>query len=127
MGIENSLHALIFWSVIWQCIVFLIRVQNRETPNFWGLTVVLILNVWTRLDSALLSAVLFIFCVGILVYTYRHEVGLFLHRHSRAIIGSSLLAGLGLIVQLIAFRLMGDSFLPVSALVKTSGAGQGSD
>jgi hypothetical protein len=37
------------------------------------------------------------------------------------------LAGFGLIAQLTAFRLMGDSFLPVSALVKTSGAGQGSD
>jgi hypothetical protein len=64
--------------------------------------------------------------VGTLVYTYRHNVGLFLQRHSKAIIGSSLLAGLGLIAQLIAFRLMGDSFLQVSALVKTSGAGSSS-
>jgi hypothetical protein len=35
------------------------------------------------------------------------------------------LAGVGLIIQLMAFRLMGDSLLPVSALVKTSGAGRG--
>jgi hypothetical protein len=127
MGMENSLHALVFWCVIWQSVVFLIRVQNKDKPNFWGLTVVLILIVWTRLDSALLSAGLFTFCLGMLAYTYRHNLRLFLQRHSKAIVGSSFLAGFGLVSQLIAFRLMGDSFLPVSALVKTSGAGRGSD
>jgi hypothetical protein len=50
MGMENSLHALVFWCAIWQSVVFLIRVQNKEKPHFWGLTVVLILLVWTRLD-----------------------------------------------------------------------------
>jgi hypothetical protein len=33
------------------------------------------------------------------------------------------LAGFGLIAQLTAFKVMGDSFLPVSAIVKTSGTG----
>ena len=125
MGMENSLHALVFWSVIWQSTEFLIRVQNKDKPNFWGLTVVLILNAWTRLDSALISAVLFTSFMGMLAYTNRHNVRLFLQRYSKAIAGSSFLAGFGLIVQLTAFRLMGDSFLPVSALIKTSGAGQG--
>ena len=126
MGMENSLHALVFWCVIWQSFEFLIRVQNNNKPNFWGLTVVLILNAWTRLDSALISAVLFMFCVGMLAYTQRRNLRLFLQRHSKAIAGSSLLAGFGLVLQLTAFRLMGDSFLPVSALVKTSGADRGS-
>ena len=126
MGMENSLHALVFWCVIWQSVEFLIRVQNNNKPNFWGLTVVLILNAWTRLDSALISAVLFMFCVGMLAYTHRHNLRLFLQRHSKALAGSSFLAGFGLVLQLTAFRLMGDSFLPVSALVKTSGAGRGS-
>ena len=127
MGMENSLHALVFWCVIWQSTVFLIRVQNRDKPNFWGLTVVLILNAWTRLDSALLSTVLFTFCVGMLAYTYRHNLRLFFQSHSKAITGSSFLAGFGLIAQLTAFRLMGDSLLPVSALIKTSDAVQGSN
>ena len=127
MGMENSLHALVFWCVIWQSVEFLIRIQNKDKPNFWGWTVVLILLVWTRLDSALISVVLFTFCVGMLAYSYRHNLRLFLGRHSRAIAGSSCLAGFGLIAQLTAFRLMGNSFLPVSALVKTSAAGRGSD
>jgi hypothetical protein len=124
---ENSLHALVFWCVIWQSAEFLIRVQKNAKPNFLGLTVVLILVVWTRLDSALISAILFAFCIGTLAYSYRHKVGLLLERHGKAIAGSIFLAALGLTVQLTAFRLMGGSFLPVSALVKTSGAGRGSD
>lgn len=125
MGMENSLHALVFWCVIWQTAVFLIRVKRRDKPNFLGLTFVLILNAWTRLDSALLSAILYSFCMVMLAYTYRYDLRLFLQRHIKAIAGSSFLAGLGLVAQLTAFRLMGDSFLPVSALVKTSAAGRG--
>jgi hypothetical protein len=113
--------------VIWQSVEFLIRVQKKEKPNFWGLTIVLILNAWARLDSALLSAVVFSFCVGMLAYSYRHNFESFLQEHGKAIAGSSLLASLGLLVQLGAFQLMGDSFLPVSALVKTSSVNQGAD
>ena len=127
MGMENSLHAFVYWCVIWQSVEFLIRVQNRDKPNFLGLTIVLILNAWTRLDSALLSAILFVFCVGMLANTYRPNLRLFLQKHTKAIVGSGLLAAFGLLVQLAAFRFMGDSFLPVSALVKTSGAGRGLD
>ena len=34
MGMENSLHALVFWCVIWQSVEFLIQVQNKNRPNF---------------------------------------------------------------------------------------------
>lgn len=127
IGMENSLHALIFWCVLWQSAEFLIRVQNQEKPNFRGLTIVLILNAWTRLDSALLSAIIFTFCVGMLASTYRGTLRLFFQRHGRIILTSSILAALGLLVQVASFQLMGDSFLPVSALVKTSAAGRGLD
>jgi hypothetical protein len=125
MGMENSLHALVFWCVIWQSIVFLIRTQKKETPNFWGLTIVLILNAWTRLDSALLSAIVYLFCVAMLASGYRHNIRAFWQNHAKVIVGSTLLAGVGLLTQLSAFRLMGGSFLPVSAMVKTDGAVRG--
>ncbi len=125
MGMENSLHALVFWCVIWQCTVFLIRVNKREQPNFWGLTAILIVNAWTRLDSALLSAILYAFCSGTLAYTYRHNLSIFWQRYYKLIAGTALLASFGLAIQLFAFRFMGDSFLPVSALVKTSSAARG--
>ena len=112
--------------MIWQSVEFLIRVQNKDKPNFWGLTIVLILLVWTRLDSGLISALLFTFCMGMLAYTYRNNLRLFWQRYSKAIIGASFLAVLGLFAQFTAFRVMGGSLLPVSALVKMSGAGRGS-
>ncbi len=125
MGMENSLHALVFWSVIWQSTLFLLRVQRRDKPNWWGLTVVLILNAWTRLDSALFSALLYTFCIGTLAYSYRDQIRLFFKQYGKAIGGTFLLAGGGLLVQFTAFQLMGGFFLPVSALVKTSGAIRG--
>jgi hypothetical protein len=127
MGMENSLHALVFWFVIWQSVEFLIRVQNKDKPNFLGLTIVLILLVWTRLDSGLISVILFSFCMGMLAYSYRHNIRLFWQRYSKVIVGASVLAILGLFAQFTAFRVMGGSLLPVSAMVKISGAGQGSD
>lgn len=125
MGMENSLHAWVFWGVIWQSLLFLVRVQDRARPNIWGLTVALILNAWTRFDSALLSAIVYVFCLGTLAHAYWPNWRLFLQSHKIAIAGSSLLAASALIAQLTAFWLMGESFLPVSALVKTSGAGRG--
>jgi len=122
MGMENSLHAMVIWCLLWQGTAFVIRVWQGRTPSFWGLTVALILNVWTRLDSALLSAVVFGFCIAALAYSYRHDIRLFLRRHTQDVARSALVAGGGLILQLVAFRLMGDSVLPVSAIVKTSGA-----
>jgi hypothetical protein len=122
MGMENSLHALVLWGVIYQGTAFLIRVQNRENPNFLGLTIALILNAWTRLDSAVLSVVLYTFCLAMLAYTYRNNFRLFLEKHLKSIAVSSLLAGFGLVAQLSAFWFMANSFLPVSALVKTTGA-----
>lgn len=127
MGMENSLHAFLFWCVIWQCIDFLIRVQKKDRPNFWGLTVVLILTVWTRLDSGLLAAILYSFCIGTLTFAHRQKLRVFWQEYSRSIVGTCFLAGFGFIAQLSAFRLIGDSFLPVSALVKTSSTGRGAD
>jgi len=60
-----------------------------------------------------------------LAFSYRNNFRLFLQKHFKAIAGSSLFAGFGLFAQLSAFWLMGDSFLPVSALVKTNGASRG--
>jgi hypothetical protein len=125
IGMENSLHALVYWAVIWQALEFLLRAQRGQRPNIMALTAVLILNAWTRLDSALMSALVYAFCVGVLARANRFDLRAWVRRDGRAILGTSLLAGLALLAQLGAFQWMGDSFLPVSALVKTSGAGRG--
>jgi hypothetical protein len=122
MGMENSLHAMVVWCLIWQGTGFVIQVRQERIPKFWGLTVALILNVWTRLDSALLTAIVFGFSMAALAYSYRHDIRLFFRRHSQVVALSGVVVSAGLITQMIAFRLIGDSFLPISAIVKTSGA-----
>jgi hypothetical protein len=125
MGMENSLHAVVFWGVIWQAVTFFIRVETGRKPNLWGLTVFLILNVWTRLDGALLSTVVYTFCLARLAYSQRDRFKDWLAGYARPILGTVVLAGGALAIQLAAFRLMGGTLLPVSALVKTSGAARG--
>jgi hypothetical protein len=60
-----------------------------------------------------------------LAFSYRNNFRLFLQNHLKAIAFTGLSAGFGLITQLGAFWLMGGSFLPVSALVKTNGVSRG--
>jgi len=123
-GLENSLHAFVFWCVIWQVLIFLRQVQIKDTPNFIGLTIVLVLNAWVRLDSAVFSAVLFVCCITILGQNY-HNIRLFLQKNAKLIAISILLASFGLVIQLGTFWFMGGSLLPVSAVVKSSGASWG--
>lgn len=73
MGMENSLHAFIFWCVLWQCLTFLLRVRQQLKPNFLVLTVALILNAWARLDSALISGILYVFCLWVLARAHRFD------------------------------------------------------
>lgn len=118
-AMENSLHALIFWCVLWQVVVFFMRLRKGEPPNLWGLTLVLILNAWTRLDSALFSVVLYGYC-RFAWYRVYGEWQSFWYNHAKSISMSALVAGGAFAIQLLTFRWMGGSYLPVSALIKTS-------
>lgn len=120
-GMENSLHALLFWCAIWQVTVFLVTVREGRKPHLWIVTSVLIANCWVRLDSILVSALLFFYCIVMLANNVQH-IRLFLRQHVRLLSSSCLLAIAGLGAQLICFFMIGGSFLPVSALIKMSDA-----
>lgn len=122
VAMENSIHALVFWCVIWQVIVFLKRVHAGKHPNFIGLTAVLVLNAWSRLDSGLISAILFLVCVGVLYHASadrRH----FLCSYGRPIILSAAVAAVGAMIMFTSFHAMAGSYMPVSGLVKSAQAG----
>ena len=125
-GMENSLHALVFWCVIWQTIVFLKRVQKRETPNWMGLTVVLVLNAWSRIDSGFLSAIFFGFC---LVWLYYKSLNIraLIHKHGRSILMSVSVAILGALILPVSYYAMAKTFLPISSLVKSAPTGPDSN
>ena len=127
-GMENSLHALIFWCVLWQFVRFVHRagtqIKQGEEPNLWGLTFVLLLNGWARLDSALFSAIFYGYAIALWFWRAKEGSSFFV-RHHRMLAGTSLFAGVGFAAQMISFYIMGGSFLPVSALVKSTGVTRG--
>jgi len=102
-GMEASLHGFVFWLVIWRLVVF---ERSRGSRELWVLTLVLVLNAWVRLDSAVFSAVVFVYAL----WGFRAR--------RRAIFVAVAIAFLGAAIQLVAFRAMGGSFLPVSAQIK---------
>ncbi len=116
-GMDNSLHALVFWCLVWQVTLFFLQLIDKKKPNLWGLTTVLIFNAWVRLDSGFLSAIFYIFCIGILFYSTQN-LKTFLENYAKTVVFSMLFIIVGLIIQLTLFRLMDDSYFPVSALVK---------
>jgi hypothetical protein len=120
-GMESSLHAFVFWCMVWQAAVFLVRVQRNERPNLLALTTVLVLNAWARIDAGLFSVVLYGFCVARALRSRNLRLSVW---QDAGYVGLSvLLATLGLVIQLLAFWSMGESWLPVSALVKSSRQG----
>ncbi len=118
-GMENALHALIF------CISLLVflRFTNSSligrAPSPMPLAVFLVLNAWCRLDAAVYSIVMFL-AAGVVAWLagrrfnrpFRSIVLPFVIAGCVAAIGAGWLLGL--------FRLMGGSWLPVSALVKSA-------
>ena len=108
-GLENSLHALIFWLAVLQTLAF-VRETNKQKKKtrLILLTVSLVLNVWARLDSAIFSVILYVYCL----HTLDKQENL------DYIVLSGLLALSGLIIQLTVFYQLGGSWLPVSGLVK---------
>lgn len=123
-GMDNTLHALICWLMVWQLAVFFRHLQDSPDASLVPLTAVLIANVWTRLDSALVSATVFLCCVGAKVASMRGS-DLTTSRRIRSVLLPSVLAAAAGIVQLGAFWWMAGSLLPVSALVKARPGGLG--
>jgi hypothetical protein len=117
MGMENTLHALLFWCAIWQTTAFLLRVWRRQALNLFGLAVVLVLNIWTRLDSVLFCMLLVLVCAVALFIEYGAGRQA-LHITARLLASFILLLGLGVGLQLLAFQIMGGSLLPISMIIK---------
>lgn len=117
-GMDNTLHAFICWVMVWQLAAFFQRLQLSADTSLVPLTTVLILNVWTRLDSALVSAAVFVCCAAAKAIRMR-EAGLPTPDRLRSVLLPAALAAVGGAVQLGMFWWMGGSVLPVSALVKS--------
>jgi hypothetical protein len=116
-GMDNTLHAFIIWLMVWQLGVFFGRLQGSPDASLVPLAAVLIANVWTRLDSALVSATVFLCCVAAKIVRMR-GADLTISGRLRSVFLPGALAGVAGVAQLGVFWWMGGSLLPVSALVK---------
>jgi hypothetical protein len=124
MGLENSIHALVFWFMLWQAAVFILRTERGERPNHLMLGLLLVLNVWIRIDAIVYSAAVY---AGCLLATARSAGGLkALWRKEKGMLaGSALLGALALAPIPFAYYKMGGTMIPISALVKTTAENQG--
>jgi hypothetical protein len=123
-GMDNTLHVFICWLMVWQIAAFFHRLQHTPDASLVPLTAVLIANVWTRLDSALVSATVFLFCVLAKTLRMRGSEMTTSERLRSVLLPGGLAAAAGA-AQLSVFWWMGGSLLPVSALVKSRAGGQG--
>ncbi len=118
-GMENAVHALVFCISLLVFLKFSNSSLEGRAPSPMPLAVVLVLNAWCRLDAAVYSIVLFLAAAVVAWLAgrqfnrpFRSLVSPFLIAGCVAAIGAGWLLGL--------FRLMGGSWLPVSALVKSA-------
>lgn len=116
-GMENSLHASLFWLLLLGIIDLIDEVQDEERSNrrFAFITLISVLIVWTRLDSVIYVAPLYIYAGWYWLrnsnYSVRRNVPLIAALLSSVVLSSGLM--------LFVYYRMGGSVVPVSGLVKS--------
>jgi hypothetical protein len=122
LALENSLHAFVFWCVVWLMAEFFDRLKRGQRVSMLPLTIALVLNVWTRLDAGVFSVVVYVVC-AVALARGRTGGGRVRRVDARQLRASMLVGGLGAAVAMAAFYMMGGSVIPVSALIKLSSQG----
>lgn len=117
MGMENSLHALVFWFVLRHVARCMVAAERGEQVGLVWLTLLLVVSIWTRIDTALFAIVLCAVGVGWLAYHARTS-SLFIQRYGASLVRAGGVVLAGALIQMGAFWLMGGSVLPVSTLIK---------
>ncbi len=121
LGLENSLHAFILWCVVWQYASFFVTLHRGKKPNLIILTALLVLNAATRLDAAALSSIFYVFALSMVIR--KHSMRKLPRGYYEQVWISLLVALAGVVTVFGVYNSMGGSFIPVSALIKTSLSG----
>ncbi|MEM4204624.1 MAG: hypothetical protein QXS54_11195 [Candidatus Methanomethylicaceae archaeon] len=109
-GMENSLHALIVWLLLASSMSLFSTQHEREfNARYILFTILLVLNVWARVDAVILSACFFV----VILWLKRSQLKM------RTLLTSLVIALLGSVVLFAGFYFMGGSFLPVSGMIKS--------
>ncbi|HEV8376185.1 MAG TPA: hypothetical protein VGR38_08155 [Candidatus Polarisedimenticolia bacterium] len=108
-GMENSLHSLVAWALIASGVSIGQSEQGARARNWVGFSLLLVLNVWCRVDAAILSILLY----GVVLSRERRWVS------RRILLATTGIAAAGGVVLFGGFYAMGRSWMPVSALIKS--------
>jgi hypothetical protein len=126
VGMESTLHIAMLWGVLAAGLT-LLRAAGESSAfpgrQFLVFTLWLVLVTWTRLDSAVFTVALFLYALAMLgPRRFLHEPGA-----KKWLAASLTIAGVGAAMQIAFFLGAGGTVLPVSALVKATDIGPGSD
>ncbi|WP_207479645.1 hypothetical protein [Arenibaculum pallidiluteum] len=114
-GMEASLHLLILACLAATLLQAMQRARRSAMTgrDFGAVTFLLALSVWTRIDTAIFAAPLYL----VLIWIYAGGTRTW---HWPPVLASTALAGAMALTMLAAFQHMGGTLLPVSGLVKQS-------
>ena len=123
VSMESVLHGLIIWTIVFQYsrIYRASKVGQVSSGAVLTFIVLLVLNTWTRLDSAGLSAS----CLALLLYTLagtdrsEQRMSRLVPMSRRTAAAAAVIVAVGAVTPFGFFYLAGGSVLPVSALVKS--------
>lgn len=107
LGLENSLHAATGWTIVLLALQWH-RAEGKRGRILWGLLVLLILNTYIRLDSAIISAVIFGW-FGILAV---------IHGHGKRLPFMLIVGAAAALALFGGYYLMGGTWIPISGMVK---------
>lgn len=118
-GLETSVHYFCFWWVVSEVAIFLSRLAENRKPGIIRLTIPLVFNAWARLDSGLISAVIYVACLYLLFFRYNKPRSCW-DKYSRPLLVSITIVCAAAFVQLGFFRIWGGTLIPISGIVKNS-------
>jgi len=119
IGLENSLHLFASTWILYELICLFVAVRDDQRIHLFRLTASLVANAYCRVDSGLLSAIVFALSLAVII---RHcgSFGSFRRQYGRALILSLSFAALAAILLFGAYLHWNDTLIPISGLIKVS-------
>lgn len=116
-GMENSLHLLVSCWVLYEVLLFFNALTVNKRPSLVRLSLSLVANAWSRFDSGLYSAVVFVICIGSLIHHCWNRRN-FLITYGRTLSGCVIIAVTAAAIQFAAYWSWGRTLMPLSGIIK---------
>ena len=118
-GMENSMHSLMFWWIVSELLIFTILLNRQHPLNLCRLSLALVLNAWSRLDSSIISATIYASCLFFLIAKSGGLKNL-IRIHKKSLATSLMIILAGASIQLSLYYIWGKSIIPISGIIKMS-------